>query len=151
MRKCLAVKLSLALSIFLIWGCGDKEVPKKVSLNKRAPSVDMQERPSEAGSLKFGFDLRLGPKEDVKIYLPFLRYLEQNAGNKFSLRFTEKYEDTVENLGKGITDFAALGPVNCVLQQKNTAQAVLLWDLIKRASRNTARSYLQGWTALLRI
>lgn len=89
----------------------------------------MQERPSEAGSLKFGFDLRLGPKEDVKIYLPFLRYLEQNAGNKFSLRFTEKYEDTVENLGKGITDFAALGPVNCVLATEKYGAGCLVMGL----------------------
>lgn len=110
---CLTLFLSLIFS-----GCTEKEIPKKVSLNKRAPASENYVRPSDTDSLKFGFDLRLGPKEEVKIYLPFLRYLSQNTGNNFSIKFTEKYENTVENLGKGITDFAALGPVNCVIAKK---------------------------------
>lgn len=102
--------------VFLISSCGDKEAYKKVSLNKRTPTVSENSvRQSDAGSLNFGFDLRLGPREDVKIYLPFLRYLEQNTRERFSIRFTEKYEDTVENLGKGITHFGALGSVNSIL------------------------------------
>ena len=102
----------------LIHSCKDREVSKKVSLSKRSHVTENHIKSSDVGSLKFGFDLRLGPREDVRIYLPFMRYLEQNTGNRFSLRFTEKYEDTVENLGKGITHFAALGPVNCVLANK---------------------------------
>ncbi|MBI5049611.1 MAG: phosphate/phosphite/phosphonate ABC transporter substrate-binding protein [Nitrospirae bacterium] len=82
------------------------------------PQIDSTSTPSDTGSLKFGFDLRLSPKEDVKIYFPFLMYLEQSTGNRFSIRFTEKYENTVENLGKGFTHFAALGPVNCVIAKE---------------------------------
>lgn len=129
MGKSYAVKLLAPLLIFLVLGCEDRETPKKVSLEKRSPAANNQERQSDVGSLKFGFDLRLGPKEDVKIYLPFLRYLEQNAGNKFSLRFTEKYEDTVENLGKGITHFAALGPANCVLAKERYGAGCLVMGL----------------------
>jgi phosphonate transport system substrate-binding protein len=121
--------LPFILLPFLLCGCEDREVSKKVSLGKRAPAANNQERQSDVGSLKFGFDLRLGPKEDVKIYLPFLRYLEQNAGNRFSLRFTEKYEDTVENLGKGITHFAALGPANCVLAKERYGAGCLVMGL----------------------
>jgi len=68
----------------------------------------------DQGLLRFGFDLRLGPKEDVAIYLPFLRYLERQTGLAFALDFTPRYQDTVKNLGEGTTSFAALGPVNCI-------------------------------------
>lgn len=123
-----ALFISIIVSI-LIYGCGDKEIPKKVSLNKRSAVNKNAARSSEAGTLKFGFDLRLGPKDDVKIYLPFLRYLEQNTGNKFALRFTEKYEDTVENLGKGVIHFAALGPVNCVIAKNRYGTGCLVMGL----------------------
>lgn len=129
MKRFFALEVFFALSILLIWGCSDREIPKKVSLNKRSPAANAQERQSDVGSLKFGFDLRLGPKEDVKIYLPFMRYLEQNTGNRFSLRFTEKYEDTLENLGKGITHFAALGPVNGVLAKERYDAGCLVMGL----------------------
>lgn len=112
-----------------VTGCGDREVSKKVSLNKRAPSEETYPRQAESHALKFGFDLRLGPKEDTRIYLPFLRYLEQNTGNKFSVKFTEKYEDTAGNLGKGITHFAALGPVNCILAKKRYGAGCLVMGL----------------------
>lgn len=121
--------LIFVLFVLFVSGCGDKETPKKVSLNKRTSVSENYVKRSETGSLKFGFDLRLGPKEDVKIYLPFLRYLEQNTGNKFSLRFTERYEDTVENLGKGIIHFAALGPVNCVIAKERYGTGCLVMGL----------------------
>ena len=108
-------------------------MPKKVSLERRIKTAERDNGAdnlqSDAGALKFGFDLRLGPKEDVRIYLPFLKYLEQNSGNRFSIRFTEKYEDTVENLGNGITHFAALGPVNCVLAKEKYGAGCLVMGL----------------------
>lgn len=119
----------LAAFIFFTAGCGDKEVPKKVSLHKRLPIKENHNNSSDIDSLQFGFDLRLGPKEDVRIYLPFLNYLEKHTGRRFSLRFTEKYEDTVKNLGKGITHFAALGPVNCVIAIKKYGAGCLVMGL----------------------
>lgn len=126
MGRYIAVLVIVALCI---GGCGDREISKKVSLNQRAPAEEILPRQADAHALKFGFDLRLGPKEDVKIYLPFLRYIERNTGNKFSIKFTEKYENTVENLGKGITNFAALGPVNCVLAKKRYGARCLVMGL----------------------
>ncbi len=127
-KTALLITFIACICIF-IGGCGDKEIPKKASLNKRSSATENNTRPAEVGALKFGFDLRLGPKDDVKIYLPFLRYLEQNTGNRFALRFTEKYEDTVENLGKGIIHFAALGPVNCVLAKERYGTGCLVMGL----------------------
>ena len=116
----------LIIITLCIAGCGDREVSKKVSFDKRGTEEETSVRRADAHSLKFGFDLRLSPKEDIKIYLPFLRYLEQNTGNRFSIKFTEKYESTVENLGKGITQFAALGPVTCVLAKRQYGSSCLV-------------------------
>jgi phosphonate transport system substrate-binding protein len=129
MKRNYVIALLPALFLVLLLGCSDREVPKRVSLNKRASARESPAEKTDAGSVRFGFDLRLGPKEDIKIYLPFLRYLEQNTGNRFSLRFTEKYEDTVDNLGKGIIHFAALGPVNAVMAKERYGAGCLVMGL----------------------
>lgn len=108
----------LILSLFFLLtvpGCSKKETPKKVSLYKRAGEVIKEAEQPQPNTLWFGFDLRLGPKEEVQIYTPFLRYLEKTTGKRFRIKFAEKYEDTVKNLGKGITHFAAVGTLNYVL------------------------------------
>lgn len=106
----------LLFSSFLIFpGCTEKEKPKKVSLNKKVPQTIAKTREAKEDTLYFGFDLRLGPKEDVKIYSSFLGYLEDTTGYRFRIRFSEKYEDTVDNLRNGATQFAAIGPLSFVI------------------------------------
>ncbi len=101
---------------FLIFpGCTEKETPKKVSLAKRTGEISEGIEYLQPNTIWFGFDLRLGPKEEVQIYTPFLKYLEKTTGRRFRIKFTEKYEDTVKNLGKGITHFAALGTLSFVI------------------------------------
>ena len=111
---CLALLVILAMTLV---ACGDREAPKKVRLQARAPQVDKaREQPTPADApLKFGFDHRLSPKDDVRIYLSFTQYLDRQTGHRFSIKFTEKYEETTDNLGRGLIQFAALGPVNCVM------------------------------------
>lgn len=109
----LLILISCLLPLFL--GCTEQETPKKVSLFKRAGEVPQGTEYLQPNTLWFGFDLRLGPKEEVRIYTPFLKYLEKSTGRRFRIKFTEKYEDTVENLGRGITHFAALGTLNYVI------------------------------------
>ncbi|OGQ97897.1 MAG: hypothetical protein A2505_05195 [Deltaproteobacteria bacterium RIFOXYD12_FULL_55_16] len=106
-------------AVVLLTACSNREVPKKVSLQARSPVTEEREMvlkrdKATAPPLKFGFDHRLSPKDDARIYLSFLQHLSQQTGHKFSLKFTEKYEDTADNLGRGLIQFAALGPVNCV-------------------------------------
>ncbi len=108
--------LILTVSVlFLLPGCTKKETPKKVSLYNKTGELSTKAEQPQPNTLWFGFDLRLGPKEEVQIYSPFLRYLEKATGSRFRIKFTEKYEDTVENLGKGITHFAALGTLSYVI------------------------------------
>lgn len=103
----------LLFSSFLIFsGCTQGETPKKVSLNKKVPEPVQKTREVEKDTLYFGFDLRLGPKEDVKIYSSLLRYLEEVTGYRFRIRFSKRYEDTIDNLRNGITHFAAIGSLS---------------------------------------
>lgn len=105
----------LGLVVMMTAGCTETETPKKVSLHKRSGDITERSRLPKQNTLWFGFDLRLGPKEEVTIYTPFLKYLEQKTGRRFRIKFTEKYEDTVDNLGTGITDFAAIGSMSFVI------------------------------------
>ncbi len=115
--------------VFLLSGCENREISIKVSLKRRSAASISPPTIKEEGTLKFGFDLRLNPREDVMIYTPFISYLEKETGKRFSIRFTEKYEDTMENLGKGVTHFAAMGPVNCVLASKKYGAGCLVMGL----------------------
>lgn len=105
----------LALLAVTLVACSDREDPKKVSIETRSPVSEPRDRENVAdNSIKFGFDHRLSPKDDVRIYLSFIQYMGRQTGHKFSLKFTEKYEETADNLGRGLIQFAALGPVNYV-------------------------------------
>ncbi len=99
-------------SLVFLAGCEKKETPKKVSLSKRPGEDSIKTDHLQPNTLWFGFDLRLGPKEEVMIYTPFLKYLEKTTGRRFRIKFTKQYEDTVENLRKGITHFAAIGTLS---------------------------------------
>ncbi len=99
-------------------GCTKRDPPKKVSLTKRAGEISKRIGYPQQNTIWFGFDLRLGPKEEVMIYTPFLKYLAKATGRRFRIKFTEKYEDTVENLGKGATHFAAIGTLSYVIGEE---------------------------------
>ena len=119
--------LIIASLLFLLFpGCVKKENPKKVSLYKRAGDISEKLDKPRPNTLWFGFDLRLGPKEEVSIYTPFLQYLEKATGRRFRIKFTQKYEDTVKNLGNGTTDFAAIGPLSYVTGEKEYG----IWYLV---------------------
>ncbi len=105
----------IAIMFLLIQGCSGDETPKKVSLYKRDGGISREADYPRQNTIWFGFDPVLGPKEEVMIYTPFLKYLERTTGRRFRIKFTTKYEDTVENLGRGVTDFAAIGPLRYLI------------------------------------
>ncbi len=104
----------LGFVVLMTAGCTESETPKKVSLNKRSGNMTEKTNLPKHNTLWFGFDLRLGPKEEVTIYTPFLKKKKKKTGRRFRIKFTEKYKDTVDNLGTGITDFAAIGSLSFV-------------------------------------
>ena len=100
------------LSLFMVAGCDSSDETTVVHLNE--PAGDIKSTPpgkpdSAKNKYQFGFDLRNSPQEDAAQYLPFLSYLEQETGYKFKLRFTSKNKSSEDDLGQGITQFAAVG------------------------------------------
>lgn len=94
-------------------GCVNLEKPKKVSLTQTPVSrVRVPDQVNGSGVLYFGFDRRLDPSEDVKMYAPFLRYLERETGYRFKLRVTLRNGNIVEDLGTGAVQFAAIGTLS---------------------------------------
>ncbi|RJQ46919.1 MAG: phosphate/phosphite/phosphonate ABC transporter substrate-binding protein [Nitrospiraceae bacterium] len=105
----------ICLLVLVSSGCVEKETPKKVSLTTKTNEKAELNEYAPQDALWFGFDLRIGPKEDVRIYLPLLQYLEKDTGRHFRIKFAEKYESTVEDLGKGVTHFAAVGTLSYLI------------------------------------
>jgi phosphonate transport system substrate-binding protein len=112
------VAVAFILILVFSTACTNQEASRKVSLNEKSEEISAGVQGTREDALWFGFDLRLTPKEEVKIYAPFLKYLESKTGRKFRIKFTERYEDTVENLGKGLTHFAAVGTLSYVIGEK---------------------------------
>lgn len=56
-----------------------------------------------------GIDQRLGLKEDVELYEPFMKYLSNKTGYDFRVKFSNSYSSTYEKLGKGDVQFALIG------------------------------------------
>jgi phosphonate transport system substrate-binding protein len=108
--------LLFIVSLFIIiTGCVEQEVPKKINLSERVAEPSAHTVGTLDDPLLFGFDLRLDPKEEVKIYTPFLKYIEESTGQRFRIKFTDKYKNTVENLGKGLTQLASVGTLSYVI------------------------------------
>lgn len=69
----------------------------------------MQKTEQTKGVFIFGFDMRRSIEEDLRQYVPFLKYLEDATGYKFKLRFTPEDARIADDLGAGILHFAAIG------------------------------------------
>ncbi len=111
---------SLYLAIYLLVllsGCTEQEASKKVSLkpSEQKSFTVTNEQDQIPKKYYFGFDLRLAAKDDVKIYLPFLKYLSDHTGLVFLLKLSMHYESNLEKFGNGQIDFAALGPVSAII------------------------------------
>jgi len=97
----------------LISGCINYNNEMTVDLDNTIDGV-VQYPSDETDVIYFGFDPRLNPKEDARIYAPFLQYISKETGRTFKIHFTPDYSSTVDELGKGVTSFAALGGVSYI-------------------------------------
>ena len=82
----------------------------EVDLGTRSNSQARQLSTAEDQNvIYFGFDRRLEPKEDVKMYVPLLSYLEQETGYQFKVHVTNVNSSVVDELGQGKIQMAAIG------------------------------------------
>lgn len=102
----IAIALGLA-------GCDIRESSTQVNLARAADANDLARlRSIGDGTLYIGFDRRLEPKEDVKMYIPLLRYLERTTTYRFKLHPTPKEGNVVDDLGRGTIQFAIVGTLS---------------------------------------
>jgi len=106
--------LLASLLLLALTGCTHLQDMTHVDLSERVSDEELVAHAQDDDALKVGFDPRLDPYEEARIYAPLLRYLEESTGYQFSLRFTRENECIVENLGAGVIDFALMGGVNSV-------------------------------------
>ncbi|MCL5677483.1 MAG: phosphate/phosphite/phosphonate ABC transporter substrate-binding protein [Firmicutes bacterium] len=111
MRRLMAGLLAL-LPVLLLSACGPAphQVDLTADVNAELPAAP----PPEPGVYYFGFDRRLEPAEDVRIYVPFLRYLENVTGYRFQLKPSPRGGSVVDELGNGSLQFAAIGALSYV-------------------------------------
>lgn len=89
----------------------EKTVSVSLSKNLQGPGTKV-DLPASEGVLTVGFDRRLEPKEDVRMYGPLLAYLERATGRPFRLHVTPRDASVVDEIGSGQVDFAIVGTVS---------------------------------------
>jgi len=104
--------ICVAVGLLLLLGCVNTGAIKSVKLSE--VTFEELQFPQEENQnvLVFGFDRRLEPKEDVKMYVSFLRYLEKATGYRWKLYISEKDGGIVHDLGTGKVHFAAIGTLS---------------------------------------
>lgn len=104
-------------TLTMLVACDSSEIGFNGKLDKRASKQQLDAISQTKQSIDeyyFGFDLRSSPQEDARQYLPFLEYLKKSTGYTFKLRFTPKDGKVVDDLGRGIVQFAAIGAASYV-------------------------------------
>ena len=108
----------ILMLVFLISGCQTSE-PEKIDLQKTVSAAQL--RAMVKTPIKYyyaGFDRRLEPSEDVKMYVPLLNYLERTTGYKFRLRVFSEDVNIAREMGLGQVQFAIIGPVSLLQAEK---------------------------------
>ncbi len=102
----------LIISGLLLTGCSSTIGPQIDLSSASNPNIVDTSPVTRDNTYYLGFDRRLEIKEDVRMYVPLLRYLERETGYKFKLHITPKNASVADELGSGQVHFAAIGTVS---------------------------------------
>jgi len=117
-------RLMLGLLVLLLAGCSNG--PSRVNLAGGATLKQLPPSAAEPDVYSFGFDRRLDAAEDVRMYVPFLQYLEGATGLRFKLYPSPRTESVVEALGNGRVHFAAIGALSYLQASKRHGVTALV-------------------------
>ncbi len=113
LTKILAYASGMALLLLIIAGCAHFGREQTIHLyTEDSPATVVAKMDQMAPVLTFSFDRRMDPAEDVKMYAPFLRYLEQTTGYHFKMLPMTPSDNIVNALGQGKVDIAAIGTLS---------------------------------------
>lgn len=123
------VRLFVFSSVLLLLttiGCSNLAKEKVISFTQEDQTPVVTKSDVTAPVYTFSFDSRMDPAEDVKMYAPFLKYLERTTGYKFKLRPMAPNQNLIEELGTGRVDIAAIGTLSYLqAHQKYGVQSVV--------------------------
>lgn len=114
LTKILAYTFGIALLSLIIAGCTsffDQEHTIHL-YTEDSPATVVAKMDQTVPVYTFSFDRRMDPAEDVKMYAPFLRYLEQTTGYRFKMLPMTPSDNIVDALGQGKVDMAAIGTLS---------------------------------------
>ncbi len=105
------LRLLIIALLVILAACDPHPQRQSIDLSKRVNVTDLRQLTGDPrnDAFKFGFDIRNGPEEDARQYLPFLVYLSKSTGYRFELHFSPIDGEIVEALGDKRVDFAAIG------------------------------------------
>lgn len=103
--------LILILIIFVVSNFDNSDIVKLDLNEKTIPPI--MDSPNKK-VVYFGFDLRLDPDIEIRVYAPLMRYLSSKTGYEFRIKYEPTYELVQRDIGMNITQFAAIGPVSYV-------------------------------------
>jgi len=104
--------LSTILLLLPTMGCSNLTKENVISLTQEDQNPVVAKRDVTSSVYTFSFDRRMDPAEDVKMYAPFLEYLERTTGYNFKLRPMAQNQNLIEELGTGRVDIAAIGTLS---------------------------------------
>ncbi|MCG8038696.1 MAG: phosphate/phosphite/phosphonate ABC transporter substrate-binding protein [Candidatus Thiodiazotropha taylori] len=124
-HRALPCLLGMILGLFLN-GCGDAGGPGKIDLDDVATTEEIAQvldnsPGKQVEEYLFGFDLRNGPREDARQYLPLLDYLSRHTDFRFRLHFSKDAKGLLKDLVSGRLHFAAIGAGTYLTAQGDTA------------------------------
>ncbi|MHB1653872.1 MAG: phosphate/phosphite/phosphonate ABC transporter substrate-binding protein [Desulfitobacteriaceae bacterium] len=110
-RLRLAIGLVTIMALLFVSGCTSTEHAVPLTVPASEPLVQAK-MPAASSEYVFGFDRRMDPAEDVRMYAPFLRYLEKATGLRFRLQSLAPEENLIDALGTGQVSLAAIGTLS---------------------------------------
>ncbi len=144
------VIIFLMFLFLMLPGCTKKEEAKKVNLTKKnLDKVEETEYPPQ-DTVWFGLGLRPGAKEeDEKVYIPLLKYLEGATGRRFRIKFSNTHKDTIEDLGRGVTHFAAIGTLNYIIGESRYGIRYLVRGVNKKGTSEPYPGIIIAYNSLV--
>lgn len=119
----------MPIFLLFIFGCNkDDELPvQSVSTKDKISEESLKEKiEKKENVLRFGFDLRGEPQEDVAQYLPFMKYLEEKTGFVFKLHFSPSTSSSAQELGLQHADFSIMGSLSFLKAESQYGAKILV-------------------------
>lgn len=126
-RKAWVLSAVCTLMVVLIASGCQVTAPVKIDLNKTVSAEELQNMVITNRDYYYvGFDWRLEPSQDVKMYVPLLNYLERQTGYKFRLRVFPQDVDIAREMGAGQVQFSIIGPLSLLRAEKYGVKALTI-------------------------